>query len=40
MLCAEIGAAFEVKQAVKTMRAVTGKCEPQCQCVGSGGLEV
>lgn len=29
-----------MKQAVKTMGAVTGKGEPQCQCVGSGDLEV
>lgn len=40
MSCVEVGAAFEMKQAVKTMGTVTGKCEPQCQCVGSGGLEV
>lgn len=37
MLCVEVGAAFGMKQAVKTIGAVTGKCEPRCQCVASGG---
>lgn len=40
MLCVEVGAAFEMKQAVKTMDAVIGKREPRCQCMGNGGLEV
>lgn len=40
MLCVEVGAAFEMKQAVRTMGAVTGKREPPCQCVGRAGLEI
>lgn len=37
MLCVEVGAAFGMKRAVKTIGAVTGKREPRCQCVASGG---